>query len=67
VLRVLDEFGSPATMAMAGGRFFGFVVGGALPITLRRLARQRLGPERHAPEHFAGCGRIEAVALPLAA
>jgi glutamate/tyrosine decarboxylase-like PLP-dependent enzyme len=33
VLRQLDEFGSPATMAMAGGRFFGFVVGGALPVT----------------------------------
>ncbi|HKX39615.1 MAG TPA: aspartate aminotransferase family protein, partial [Burkholderiaceae bacterium] len=28
VLRQLDELGSPATMANAGGRFFGFVVGG---------------------------------------
>ena len=27
-------FGSPATMAMAGGRFFGFVIGGALPVTV---------------------------------
>ena len=26
VLRQLDELGSPATMAMAGGRFFGFVI-----------------------------------------
>jgi glutamate/tyrosine decarboxylase-like PLP-dependent enzyme len=34
VLRRLDEIGSPATAASAGGRFFGFVVGGALPITL---------------------------------
>ncbi|GAA0750464.1 aminotransferase class V-fold PLP-dependent enzyme [Ideonella azotifigens] len=34
VLRRLDEFGSPATMASAGGRFFGFVVGGALPVTV---------------------------------
>jgi len=33
-LRMLDEFGSPATMAMAGPRFFGFVIGGALPVTL---------------------------------
>ena len=30
VLAELDEFGSPATMASAGGRFFGFVTGGAL-------------------------------------
>jgi glutamate/tyrosine decarboxylase-like PLP-dependent enzyme len=34
VLEQLDEIGSPATMAMAGPRFFGFVIGGALPITL---------------------------------
>jgi glutamate/tyrosine decarboxylase-like PLP-dependent enzyme len=34
VLALLDEVGSPATMAMAGGRFFGFVIGGALPVTL---------------------------------
>lgn len=34
VLRLLDELGSPATTATAGGRFFGFVVGGTLPVTL---------------------------------
>ncbi len=34
VLKLLDEIGSPATMAMAGPRFFGFVIGGALPVTL---------------------------------
>jgi glutamate/tyrosine decarboxylase-like PLP-dependent enzyme len=34
VLRLLDEVGSPATMAMAGPRFFGFVIGGALPVTV---------------------------------
>lgn len=33
-LRLLDEVGSPATMAMAGPRFFGFVIGGALPVAL---------------------------------
>ena len=34
VLAELDEIGSPATMASSGGRFFGFVIGGALPTTV---------------------------------
>ncbi len=34
VLGLLDEAGSPATMAMAGPRFFGFVIGGAVPAAL---------------------------------
>src|SRR5512147_912283 len=34
VLKVLDERVGPATMAMAGPRFFGFVIGGALPVTV---------------------------------
>lgn len=34
VIHLLDEVCSPATMAMAGPRFFGFVIGGALPVTL---------------------------------
>ncbi|HEX8945077.1 MAG TPA: aminotransferase class V-fold PLP-dependent enzyme [Gemmatimonadaceae bacterium] len=34
VLQQLDDLVSPATMAMAGGRFFGFVLGGALPATV---------------------------------
>ncbi len=34
VLALLDEIGSPATTATAGGRFFGFVVGGSLPAAL---------------------------------
>jgi glutamate/tyrosine decarboxylase-like PLP-dependent enzyme len=34
VLELLDARCSPATMAMSGPRFFGFVIGGSLPVTL---------------------------------
>lgn len=33
-LTLLDEVGSPATVASAGGRYFGFVIGGSLPVTV---------------------------------
>jgi len=33
-LKFLDEVASPATVAEAGSRFFGFVIGGSLPVTL---------------------------------
>jgi glutamate/tyrosine decarboxylase-like PLP-dependent enzyme len=62
-LRLLDEAGSPATMAMAGPRFFGFVIGGSLPVTLAAnwLAGawdQNSAMDRATP----GTARIEAVA-----
>ena len=34
VLETLDVIGSPATVASAGGRYFGFVTGGSLPATV---------------------------------
>ena len=34
VIEQLDALGSPATMAMAGPRFFGFVIGGSLPVAV---------------------------------
>lgn len=34
VIGALDRYGSPATMGSAGGRFFGYVIGGSLPSTV---------------------------------
>src|SRR5262249_30220345 len=34
ILRELDELGSPATMGMAGPRFYGLVIGGSIPAPL---------------------------------
>jgi glutamate/tyrosine decarboxylase-like PLP-dependent enzyme len=34
VLALLDDIGSPATVATASGRYFGFVIGGTLPAAL---------------------------------
>ena len=34
VIDLLNTYGSPATVATTGGRYYGFVTGGSLPITL---------------------------------
>jgi glutamate/tyrosine decarboxylase-like PLP-dependent enzyme len=34
VIALLDQIGSPATVATSGGRYFGFVIGGSLPAAL---------------------------------
>ena len=34
VLEQLDEVGTPATVTMTGPRYFGFVIGGSLPVTV---------------------------------
>jgi glutamate/tyrosine decarboxylase-like PLP-dependent enzyme len=63
VLAHLDEFISPATMGMAGPRFFGFVIGGSLPVTvaanwLATAWDQNVGYDTATP----GAARIEEVA-----
>jgi glutamate/tyrosine decarboxylase-like PLP-dependent enzyme len=64
VLKLLDERVGPATMAMAGPRFFGFVIGGALPVTvaanwLATAWDQNTGLYRSTP----GTSHLEHVAL----
>jgi glutamate/tyrosine decarboxylase-like PLP-dependent enzyme len=64
VLQQLDEVGSPATMAMAGPRFFGFVIGGSLPVAvaanwLATAWDQNTGLYNSTP----GTAKIEQVAL----
>ncbi|MBV9697688.1 MAG: aspartate aminotransferase family protein [Gammaproteobacteria bacterium] len=63
-LALLDRCVSPATMAIAGGRFFGFVIGGALPVTvaanwLATAWDQNAGLSEVTP----GVARLEEVAL----
>ncbi len=63
-LALLDEAGSPATVVSTGGRYFGFVIGGALPVTLAAnwLAGawdQNAGLQTAAP----GTAKLEQVAL----
>ncbi len=33
-IEILDEIGSPATIGISGGRFFGFVIGGSVPASV---------------------------------
>ena len=52
ILALLDEVGSPATVATNAGRYFGFVNGAALPVCIaaQSLAAKHIGktrPERH--------------------
>ncbi len=74
VLDELDRRVSPATMAMAGPRFFGFVIGGALPSTVaanvlatawdQNCAKWAVTPGTAAIEKAALRWVLEALGLP---
>src|SRR5690242_17655473 len=64
VIALLDEIGSPATVASAGGRYFGFVVGGSLPATVAAASLAAAWDQNAGMVALSPVGaRIEAVAM----
>jgi len=73
-LELLDRVGSPATMAMAGRRFFGFVIGGSVPVSLaanwlantwdQNSALDNVTPATSRVEHVALRWILELLGLP---
>ena len=77
LLATLDELGSPATIANSGGRYFGFVSGGALPAARaanvlaiawdQNAALRAMSPVAAALEDVAGAWMLELLGLPSSA
>ena len=74
VLALLDEIGSPATVATTGGRYFGFVIGGSLPGALaanwlagawdQNAAMQVMAPEQPRSRKSSAHGLLTFSAFP---
>jgi len=77
VLALLDDFGSPATVATTGGRYFGFVIGGSLPAALaanwlagawdQNAAMQVMSPVAAKLEEIVLGWMVDLLGLPLEA
>lgn len=77
VLAMLDEVGSPATMANSGGRYFGYVNGGSVPAARaanvlslawdQNGAMRAMSPTSAALEDIAGAWLLEVLGLPVRA
>ncbi len=74
ILALLDDVGSPATVATTGGRYFGFVVGGTLPAALaanwlagawdQNAAMQVMSPVAARVEEIVGEWTLDLLGLP---
>lgn len=62
VLRQLNQYGSPATTATLGGRYFGFVCGSALPVGLAAKSLATFWDQAPAMNVLSPiCGKLESV------